>query len=82
MKLSTNHIIVSDLDTPRKDLLVWLVSPPKYGHIENTKKGEALLLHAGKHRQKRRTCDMVLHLHVCIRLCLNNSPVSTYVRLA
>lgn len=43
VKLSTNHIMVSDLDTPRKELLVWLVSPPKYGHIENTKKGEALL---------------------------------------
>lgn len=43
MKLSTSHIIVSDLDTPRKDLLVWLVSPPKYGRIENTKKGEGLL---------------------------------------
>ncbi|CAG09631.1 unnamed protein product, partial [Tetraodon nigroviridis] len=39
VKLSTNHITVSDLDTPRKDLLVWLVSPPKYGHIENIKKG-------------------------------------------
>ncbi|KAF3695350.1 Extracellular matrix protein FRAS1 Precursor [Channa argus] len=39
VQLSTNHIIVSDLDTPRKDLLVWLVSPPKYGFIENTKKG-------------------------------------------
>uniref|UniRef100_H3DH31 Fraser extracellular matrix complex subunit 1 n=1 Tax=Tetraodon nigroviridis TaxID=99883 RepID=H3DH31_TETNG len=38
VKLSTNHITVSDLDTPRKDLLVWLVSPPKYGHIENIKK--------------------------------------------
>lgn len=40
MQLSTNHIIVSDLDTPRKDLLVWLVSPPKYGFIENTRRGE------------------------------------------
>ncbi|KAM7415601.1 hypothetical protein PAMA_017903 [Pampus argenteus] len=39
VQLSTNHIIVSDLDTPRKDLLVWLVSPPKYGFIENTKRG-------------------------------------------
>lgn len=40
MKLSTNHIKVGDLDTPRKDLLLWLVNPPKYGHIENTKRGE------------------------------------------
>ncbi|XP_056274598.1 extracellular matrix protein FRAS1 [Pseudoliparis swirei] len=39
VQLSTNHIIVSDLDTPRKDLLVWLVSPPKYGFIENTRRG-------------------------------------------
>ncbi|KAF7657675.1 hypothetical protein LDENG_00023850, partial [Lucifuga dentata] len=37
VQLSTNHIIVSDLDTPRKDLLVWLVHPPKYGFIENAK---------------------------------------------
>uniref|UniRef100_A0A3B5B2R5 Extracellular matrix protein FRAS1-like n=1 Tax=Stegastes partitus TaxID=144197 RepID=A0A3B5B2R5_9TELE len=39
VQLSTNHIIVSDVDTPRKDLLVWLVSPPKYGFLENTKRG-------------------------------------------
>uniref|UniRef100_A0A672YI22 VWFC domain-containing protein n=1 Tax=Sphaeramia orbicularis TaxID=375764 RepID=A0A672YI22_9TELE len=39
VQLSTNHIIVSDQDTPRKDLLVWLISPPKYGFIENTKPG-------------------------------------------
>uniref|UniRef100_A0A8P4K7M3 Fraser extracellular matrix complex subunit 1 n=1 Tax=Dicentrarchus labrax TaxID=13489 RepID=A0A8P4K7M3_DICLA len=39
VQLSTNHIIVSDLDTPQKDLLVWLVSPPKYGFIENTNTG-------------------------------------------
>ncbi|KAM9823010.1 extracellular matrix organizing protein FRAS1 [Syngnathus typhle] len=38
-QLSTNHIIVSDLDTPGKNLLVWLLSPPKYGFIENTKPG-------------------------------------------
>lgn len=31
------------MDTPRKDLLLWLVSPPKYGHIENTRRGEACL---------------------------------------
>ncbi|XP_061672611.1 extracellular matrix protein FRAS1 isoform X3 [Syngnathoides biaculeatus] len=37
VQLSTNHIIISDLDTPGKNLLVWLVSPPKYGFIENTK---------------------------------------------
>lgn len=43
VKLSTNHIKVGDLDTPRKDLLLWLVNPPKYGHIENTKRGEACL---------------------------------------
>lgn len=40
MQLSTNHIMVSDLDTPRQDLMVWLVSPPSYGYIENTKRGE------------------------------------------
>ncbi|XP_030272850.1 extracellular matrix organizing protein FRAS1 isoform X1 [Sparus aurata] len=39
VQLSTNHIIVSDLDTPMKDLLVWLISPPKYGFIENTNRG-------------------------------------------
>uniref|UniRef100_UPI0037E879D7 extracellular matrix organizing protein FRAS1 n=1 Tax=Semicossyphus pulcher TaxID=241346 RepID=UPI0037E879D7 len=39
VQLSTNHIIVSDLDTPRKELLVWLVSPPKYGFIENSRRG-------------------------------------------
>ncbi|XP_029366253.1 extracellular matrix organizing protein FRAS1 isoform X2 [Echeneis naucrates] len=39
VQLSSNHIVVSDLDTPRKDLLVWLVSPPKHGFIENTKRG-------------------------------------------
>ncbi|KAA8592453.1 hypothetical protein FQN60_017908, partial [Etheostoma spectabile] len=39
VQLSTNHIIVSDLDTPRKDLLVWLVSRPKYGFIENINRG-------------------------------------------
>ncbi|RXN23492.1 extracellular matrix FRAS1-like protein [Labeo rohita] len=37
VQLSANHIIASDPDTPRKDLLVWLISPPKYGFIENTK---------------------------------------------
>ncbi|XP_028271091.1 extracellular matrix organizing protein FRAS1 isoform X8 [Parambassis ranga] len=39
VQLSTNHIIVSDVDTPKKDLLVWLVQPPKYGFIENTRRG-------------------------------------------
>ncbi|KAM7019160.1 LOW QUALITY PROTEIN: extracellular matrix organizing protein FRAS1 [Tautogolabrus adspersus] len=39
VQLSTDHITVSDLDTPRKELLVWLVSPPKYGFIENTRRG-------------------------------------------
>ncbi|XP_023676521.2 extracellular matrix organizing protein FRAS1 isoform X1 [Paramormyrops kingsleyae] len=34
--LSANHIIVSDPDTPKTELLVWLISPPKYGFIENT----------------------------------------------
>ncbi|KAM6930976.1 extracellular matrix organizing protein FRAS1 [Xenentodon cancila] len=42
VQLSTNHIIVSDVDTPRKDLLIWLVTPPKYGFIENTKRGGPL----------------------------------------
>ncbi|XP_071256392.1 extracellular matrix organizing protein FRAS1-like [Salvelinus alpinus] len=36
VQLSTNHIIVSDLDTPIEDLLVWMISAPKYGFIENT----------------------------------------------
>uniref|UniRef100_A0A3Q2PFS0 Fraser extracellular matrix complex subunit 1 n=1 Tax=Fundulus heteroclitus TaxID=8078 RepID=A0A3Q2PFS0_FUNHE len=34
--LSSNHITVSDVETPSTDLQVWLVSPPKYGFIENT----------------------------------------------
>lgn len=38
--LSANHIIVSDPDSPKKELLVWLISPPKYGVIENTNQGE------------------------------------------
>ncbi|XP_041854892.1 extracellular matrix protein FRAS1 [Melanotaenia boesemani] len=42
VQLSTNHIAVSDEDTPRKDLLVWLVNPPKYGFIENTNRGGSL----------------------------------------
>lgn len=64
--------MVSDLDTPRKDLLVWLVSPPKYGHIENTKKGEALLGELYDHTRgiTRRARDTVLHLHVRTRLHL------------
>ncbi|XP_073717143.1 extracellular matrix organizing protein FRAS1 [Misgurnus anguillicaudatus] len=37
VQISANHIIASDPDTPRKDLLVWLITPPKYGFIENTK---------------------------------------------
>ncbi|XP_034027090.1 extracellular matrix protein FRAS1 [Thalassophryne amazonica] len=37
VQLSANHIIVSDQDTPIKDLLFWLVTTPKYGFIENTK---------------------------------------------
>lgn len=41
VKLSADHIKVSDLDTPRKDLLLWLVSPPKFGRIENARRGEA-----------------------------------------
>lgn len=44
MQLSTNHIIVSDVDTPGKDLMVWLVSPPSYGYIENTKRGWSFFL--------------------------------------
>uniref|UniRef100_A0A3Q2DG67 Fraser extracellular matrix complex subunit 1 n=1 Tax=Cyprinodon variegatus TaxID=28743 RepID=A0A3Q2DG67_CYPVA len=36
--LSTNHITVSDVETPAADLQIWLVSPPKYGYIENTKR--------------------------------------------
>lgn len=43
MQLSTNDITVSDVDTPPKDLLIWLVSPPKYGFIENTRTGEKCL---------------------------------------
>lgn len=40
LQLSTNHISVGGEDTPRKELLVWLISPPKYGFIENTGRGE------------------------------------------
>lgn len=40
MQLSTNDITVSHVDTPPKDLLIWLVSPPKYGFLENTRRGE------------------------------------------
>uniref|UniRef100_A0AAX7TTD3 VWFC domain-containing protein n=1 Tax=Astatotilapia calliptera TaxID=8154 RepID=A0AAX7TTD3_ASTCA len=43
VQLSTNDITVSDVDTPPKDLLIWLVSPPKYGFIENTRTGEKCL---------------------------------------
>ncbi|XP_061880359.1 extracellular matrix organizing protein FRAS1-like [Entelurus aequoreus] len=39
VQLSTNHISVSEQDTPRKNLQVWLLRPPKYGFIENTKPG-------------------------------------------
>uniref|UniRef100_A0A8D0CH89 Fraser extracellular matrix complex subunit 1 n=1 Tax=Scleropages formosus TaxID=113540 RepID=A0A8D0CH89_SCLFO len=39
VQLSANHIIVTDPDTPKKDLLVWLISTPKYGFIENTNQG-------------------------------------------
>uniref|UniRef100_A0A8B9RD46 Fraser extracellular matrix complex subunit 1 n=1 Tax=Astyanax mexicanus TaxID=7994 RepID=A0A8B9RD46_ASTMX len=38
VQLSANHIIASDPDTPKKDLLVWLINPPKYGFLENTKR--------------------------------------------
>lgn len=55
MKLSTNHITVLDLDTPGKDLLVWLVTPPKYGHIENAKKGEAWLGERYRHTHPENT---------------------------
>ncbi|KAJ8398108.1 hypothetical protein AAFF_G00431850 [Aldrovandia affinis] len=41
VQLSTNHIIATDPDKPLKELLVWLISPPKYGFIENTKPGGA-----------------------------------------
>ncbi|KAM8885583.1 extracellular matrix organizing protein FRAS1 isoform 1-T2 [Spinachia spinachia] len=43
VQLSTNHIAVSDLDTPRKELLVWLVSPPEHGFIENTRGGSQVV---------------------------------------
>ncbi|KAJ0067384.1 hypothetical protein NL108_003229, partial [Boleophthalmus pectinirostris] len=39
VQLSTAHITVTDQDTPRKELLVWLVTAPKYGFIENTRPG-------------------------------------------
>uniref|UniRef100_A0A3Q3BPI3 Fraser extracellular matrix complex subunit 1 n=1 Tax=Haplochromis burtoni TaxID=8153 RepID=A0A3Q3BPI3_HAPBU len=42
VQLSTNDITVSDVDTPPKDLLIWLVSPPKYGFIENTRTGSSV----------------------------------------
>lgn len=40
LQLSTNHISIGGQDTPTKDLFVWLIRPPKYGFIENTKRGE------------------------------------------
>ncbi|KAK7933746.1 hypothetical protein WMY93_004642 [Mugilogobius chulae] len=39
VQLSTAHITVTDQDTPPQDLLLWLVTPPKFGFIENTKPG-------------------------------------------
>ncbi|XP_072289092.1 extracellular matrix organizing protein FRAS1, partial [Eucyclogobius newberryi] len=39
VQLTTAHIAVTDQDTPGSELLVWLVGPPKYGSIENTKPG-------------------------------------------
>ncbi|KAM9392081.1 extracellular matrix organizing protein FRAS1 [Pholidichthys leucotaenia] len=42
VQLSDSHIVVSDADTLRKDLLVWLISPPQYGFIENTKRGGSI----------------------------------------
>lgn len=82
MQLSTNHIIVSDLDTPRKDLLVWLVSPPKYGFIENTQRGEIFLcmcdrwlslghflLHEAPAGSHIRTQTDKTDVHVCVTQC-------------
>uniref|UniRef100_A0A4W6CQ63 Fraser extracellular matrix complex subunit 1 n=1 Tax=Lates calcarifer TaxID=8187 RepID=A0A4W6CQ63_LATCA len=64
VQLSTNHIVVSDLDTPRKDLLVWLVSPPKYGFIENTKRGESCLRSPG-HILSFKSLDWThVHYHI------------------
>ncbi|XP_023814674.1 extracellular matrix protein FRAS1 isoform X2 [Oryzias latipes] len=42
LQLSTNHISIGGQDTPTKDLFVWLIRPPKYGFIENTKRGGLL----------------------------------------
>uniref|UniRef100_A0A3Q4HVK7 Fraser extracellular matrix complex subunit 1 n=1 Tax=Neolamprologus brichardi TaxID=32507 RepID=A0A3Q4HVK7_NEOBR len=42
VQLSTNDITVSHVDTPPKDLLIWLVSPPKYGFLENTRRGSSV----------------------------------------
>uniref|UniRef100_A0A3P9GZH8 Fraser extracellular matrix complex subunit 1 n=1 Tax=Oryzias latipes TaxID=8090 RepID=A0A3P9GZH8_ORYLA len=42
LQLSTNHISIGGEDTPTKDLFVWLIRPPKYGFIENTKRGGLL----------------------------------------
>uniref|UniRef100_A0AAV2MQE8 Uncharacterized protein n=1 Tax=Knipowitschia caucasica TaxID=637954 RepID=A0AAV2MQE8_KNICA len=39
VQLTAADISVTDQDTPRKELLMWLVSIPKYGFIENTKPG-------------------------------------------
>ncbi|XP_031426498.1 extracellular matrix protein FRAS1 [Clupea harengus] len=41
VQLSANHILATDPDTSKKDLMVWLVSPPKYGFIENTRRAGA-----------------------------------------
>ncbi|XP_066568203.1 extracellular matrix organizing protein FRAS1 isoform X2 [Amia ocellicauda] len=39
VKLSSSNIVATDPDTPKKDLLVWLITTPKYGFIENKKRG-------------------------------------------
>ncbi|XP_037832589.1 extracellular matrix protein FRAS1 isoform X2 [Kryptolebias marmoratus] len=39
VQLSSNHIAVSGVDASGSALLVWLISPPKYGFIENAFRG-------------------------------------------
>ncbi|XP_039614478.1 extracellular matrix protein FRAS1 isoform X1 [Polypterus senegalus] len=40
--LSDKNIHIADPDTPKKDILIRLITPPKYGYIENTKGGSSV----------------------------------------
>lgn len=57
------------MDTPRKDLLLWLVNPPKYGHIENTKRGEACLCDLYYLTNGEHMYIYFLYIHVAADIC-------------